>query len=86
MVQDIFWVRNLSEKLVKAMGPFPERMHTQSFANNFKEVWDLLSDFIIILFEVCGLQLRNPNSSSWLKRVFQGPGSGGGGSRESRER
>ena len=86
MVQDIFWVRNLFEKLVKAMDPFPERMHAQSFANNFKEVWDFLSDFIIILFEVCGLQLRNPNSSSWLKRVFQGTGIGGGGSGGNRER
>ena len=31
MVQVLFWVRNLFEKLVKAMDPFPERMHLEFY-------------------------------------------------------
>lgn len=74
VVHDLCWLRNSFEKQVEAVNPSPEKCRSiQSFANNFKEVWDFLSGFMTIPLKVCGLERRKPSSCSWLKGVFQDP-------------
>lgn len=82
VVHDLCWLRNSFEKQVEAIDSTPEKCRSiQSFANNFKEVWDFLSGFMTIPLKVCGLERRKPTSCSWLKGVFQDLGIWGRGIR-----